>query len=236
MSGIYRSGDYANESKEVKSLSFSQKIIGILVSPSDTFKSIARLPDMKIPLLNFFSVIILTSISFFSIKSHIQISGSDSFINTFNTYMGSVFFSVLIMNTLFVFILWSVIILIFWGITKYVAVKRDYGEMFKVVMHAFIPLIFSRVVLVILPLLGLPSVVISEGMSAVEIEAQLQLLFNSEIWMGFYVFDAIMWFWSGLLIAYAIKEFNKLEFKRSLLVSYTVITVFIVLMFTIRLF
>jgi hypothetical protein len=224
----------SKEIEQVKTLTLIQKFIGILSSPIITFKSISRLPDSKIPLINFFSVIILTSLSFLTITSHIQVSGSESFIGAFNFYLLGNFFNIFIINVISVLLIWVIITFVFWTISKYLFQKRSYGDTFKVILHAFIPIIFSRIILIFLTLIGLSNIIIFEGMSVIEVNSQIQILFNSDIWLIYYIIDAIVWLWSALLISFALREFNKIEIKKALVISYSIISIFILFTFLAR--
>lgn len=215
--------------QEVKSLTFLQKFMGIISSPSKTFKSICRLPDNKIPLLNAFLIIFFTSLSYYALSAHIMVNGSPSFINAFNIYLLGSFIGVILVNSLSIFIVWFVIAFAYWMVGKYFFVKRHYSDALKIIVHCFIPLTFSRIFLLGGLYIGLTNISIVEGQSIAAIQAELETLFNSGVWLVYDIFDTFTWLWCALIISFALKEFYRIDLKKGLITSYSIIAVYLFL-------
>ncbi|MEM2109742.1 MAG: YIP1 family protein [Candidatus Odinarchaeota archaeon] len=200
-----------------------RKLIGILYSPTKTLKLLARMPDSRIPWINASLIIFFTSLSYLSLYFHITVTGSEGFVTTFNNYFLASLISVFLVNTLLTFTTWFIIVLVYWLITKRVVVRNYYSDVFKLVVACLTPLIFSRIILAAGVYITLPSIIIFEGQSAEMIAGEMAVLFNSYTWIVYKIIDAGVWLWCAFIISIGFKEFYKISFKKSLLISYLVI-------------
>ncbi len=209
-----------------------RKILGLIYSPSKTLKLLSRIPDNRIPLINGFLIILFTSLPFSGLLTHLTISGSNTFITTVYNYFLSTFLNVFLVNTLMLVVSWMILTLVYWAALRNFTKRISYTEIFKLTIQCLIPLIFSRVILTISVYLTLPAINIIEGEGFEIISSQISLLFNSYTWIFYKFIDTAAWLWAALILSISFKEYYNIDFKKSSVISYTVIIFYLILLNT----